>query len=308
MGAAAIFDTSVASALCRIADLPLNALDDPSSPAALLASLPLAAGGLGVRRLAPIAEVAYAASLDPASDSQEVCTKRIDEATIIALKTDPSHAESAFGLLLHASGILSITLAKCYYIFKFFRRRQTTNFPRNAPAAIWPCIRPLLIDWVDVLLGSPGSPYISRAEHAWLLVSDASEWGWGAYLFRPDGTCSCTGAEWVRADQVGTPIIAELEAKAAKNALVFFRVPQDQPIHLVVDNTTVLHGLQRGRSGHFWLNSVIEGLAQYKILTVTYVRSEQNIADKHSRGEHLLQPTSSTLDRESGNTTAFLCG
>ncbi len=52
-----------------------------------------------------------------------------------------------------------------------------------------------------------------------------------------------------------------------------------------------------------WLNSVIEGLAQYKILTVTYVRSEQNIADKHSRGEHLLQPTSSTLDRESGNTT-----
>ncbi len=91
-------------------------------------------------------------------------------------------------------------------------------------------------------------------------------------------------------------MIAELEAKAVVRALHAFEVSPTTPIDLVIDNTTVLYSIVKGRSASFWLNKHISTITEYTIKSVSYIRSADNVADGLSRTHWLSQgvPTTSS--------------
>jgi hypothetical protein len=84
--AAAIFDARILEHFCLLADC--SPLDSSTALDALyiaLIGLPLAEGGMGLRSIRASAALAYAASVDPASDAQKVRQAAADAATLTEL-------------------------------------------------------------------------------------------------------------------------------------------------------------------------------------------------------------------------------
>lgn len=196
-------------------------------------------------------------------------------------------ADAVFGLCIYASTIFKLHLTKYYYVFKFFRRRHNLLargiISYSSLARIWPSIVGDVIDWVTTLLSMP--PRHSEnwdPETADVLFTDASCYGWGAMLFKKDGTTAAIGGQWSAKERVS--IIAELEAKALLLGLEALVGDRTVPIVVFIDNTTVGYCFARRRSRHYYINKTLHQLAEWKIISLEYVRSEDNLADGISRG------------------------
>jgi hypothetical protein len=212
---------------------------------------------------------------------------------------------SKFGVLVFASTVVAIPLHRFYYVYKLVRRRSASvssgQRSYSDPARCWPSTQSCFEQWIDeLLLAPPRYPWnaTNPDEHQAILFTDASNLGYGAVLFLPDGQVFASGGKWAHED---TPI-AELESWA-----LFFGlrdlVPPGLPVRCVIDNTTVGYAWAKTRSRNFVINACIGRLAGFNIISVEYIDSRHNLADGLSRGitpENFLATTRHALRDRAG--------
>jgi hypothetical protein len=78
--------------------------------------------------------------------------------------------------------------------------------------------------------------------------------------------------------------------RAVRHTLTQGRVPQEAPLLLVVDNTSVMYSIARQRSRRFQMNAELQKILPNwpNVKGVRYIRSADNPADGLSRGAKLL--------------------
>ena len=127
-----------------------------------------------------------------------------------------------------------------------------------------------------------------------LLFTDASKFGWGAYLVTSDSQVAIIGGKWN--EQVVNPSaekIAELEARALFLALEYFkqRLLRHKNVDIRIDNTSVVAAVEKGKSKTSpTLNAAIVDSVNWLVendfsFSVSYVNTKDNWADKPSRGK-----------------------
>ena len=127
-----------------------------------------------------------------------------------------------------------------------------------------------------------------HATGAWRLYSDASVDGWGAVLLAPNGQVFSCGGKWAAIKS--SKEIAQLEATAVIRALASFqdKLRGAARLQLVVDNTSVQHGVKRGNARAPDLAPLVANIVDVVSTlgcptTVAYVKSQDNPADIPSR-------------------------
>ena len=96
-----------------------------------------------------------------------------------------------------------------------------------------------------------------------------------------NGTAKAASGAWP-AENTLFPIY-ELEAEALLRGLEAL-VPKGSSVHVLIDNTTVFHSLQKKRSSVFHLNKRIQASrTQWTFLSITWIPSARNAADYLSR-------------------------
>lgn len=197
--------------------------------------------------------------------------------------------ESAFGLLVSANSVVALCPAVYYLMYKFMRRRAQQNCAGPDKVNLWPCVMPVLRQWLrDMLLAPPRNMAAPPATPSCILVTDASLEGFGAILYLAGKSFSVGGAwpPWVVELDL---IIAELEAKTVLLATLFFRQQfpflADFEWDIVVDNTTVKQIVIKGRSPHFFLNEAVLFLREVGVYirAIGYINTADNPADVFTR-------------------------
>jgi hypothetical protein len=191
---------------------------------------------------------------------------------------------SVLGLALFATRVLRVrpayfTLLKCY------RRRCSTARSVNDPVSIWPSAVADLLRWLEELLFHARFPTeVPTVDPLalWTLYTDASLHGCGAVLIGPDGCIYLFQHVWSAA--LAALHINILETEAVILALQHFgHLIRGDPVSLVVDNTTVLSAFEHGFSRSFDIDRCLLRV-QAHIVSVQYIRSDDNPSDPLSRG------------------------
>jgi hypothetical protein len=205
--------------------------------------------------------------------------------------------QHVYGLLNHGSPIVRAPTHRFYAFDKLARRAMAALASGSKKSTdqvdLWSCAREALVVWLSFLIeNTPTRPLRtgSAPKASTHLFTDASLKGWGAVIMF-EGRVVSTGGRW---DEGETRSINELEAQAVINgANAFAHLIAGRSIRLIVDNTSVEYGMQRGSAKSGALNSLIGaalrrlGLAKPLSIMVGYIVSELNPADDPSRGRKL---------------------
>lgn len=195
---------------------------------------------------------------------------------------------SAFGITLTAAQTLNTPLHDKYLIFKFIKRLArslTQDGYSSQRCQVWKSIIQPWCSWLQFMIGHPSASVRNVDAQSCVTYSDASNEGWGFIIFWPDGHVTSQGARW-SSDHRQLHINVK-ELKAAKFALL--RVSEAAVrlrIDMKIDNTTTISWLKKRRADNLSANADVgQTLAapNVEISSVTYCRSEDNLADKLSR-------------------------
>ncbi|ORC93273.1 uncharacterized protein TM35_000011500 [Trypanosoma theileri] len=233
--------------------------------------------------------------------NHETQTISLGQKMIQKLKEAPSfrtstmeEMEDTVFRIMYASGVRGDSLFTYYFFLKLVRQRLSrinSGFLCMQDSADLPS-HALKVgeEWIKHLLkNEPVHPPRNLKTSA-TLVTDASMHGWGALLFKDTGEVLAAGGAWERAPH----IISQGEARAVHLALRAFEAHLVDPLHICVDNTTVMNTMRRGITNSDAL--VEEASAIDKVLqecniqaTWSYVASENNPADGISRGKSIKE-------------------
>ena len=204
-------------------------------------------------------------------------------------KTQGFDPEHCFGLLVWASTVLALPLAKYYHVFKFMRRWARSG----QRIQIWPSIVEQWKRWMAAIENSAGrqvSTHHGVTPNQYTMFTDACPSGWGAVIFDFRGR----HPPIILAGSWGHPHrgkhINLLELITVRMALETWRGrPEGATIALHVDNTTAIHQIRKTRSRSFLANCEIRKLlrvldvSRCTIGSIDYVASDDNPADFWSR-------------------------
>jgi len=216
---------------------------------------------------------------------------------------------AGFGVVEYASRILRIRTSGYHVALKFARRRASAMFAGELTgdmrANLWPCARRPLTQWVDELLANPPTPagLPTGKEREYVLATDASLHGWGGVLYcDATGEFEEAGGRWGK--QHSHTEINQLEAYAVANAWRAFsaRLTPSTKVLILVDNTSVLHTVRKGRAREAPLNTAIDEVLRTLKgnvdVSVAHIGTENNPADAKSRGLPIRHELASTLGAE----------
>jgi hypothetical protein len=182
-----------------------------------------------------------------------------------------------FGLLQYVTTITQWEKHQFYYVYKFLRRRVGTHF--DAPANIWPSIRPLLTTWIRMAINCEPRTPTRSADTPHRLYSDASLDGWGAILFLRDGTIRSTAGTFSEL-QSHLHINAKEAIAIREGWALLGNDLQPHEVELHTDNTTVMYCLRASRSRSYVLSQI---LTEIPFKSAQYISSALNPADFLSR-------------------------
>jgi len=195
-------------------------------------------------------------------------------------------ADSVFGLLIHASCIMKLQTAAYYYVYKFYRRRHRAcskgELKQKDDIDVWPSIVRDMHQWCRDLLTLKTRRVHIVSNEAPILITDASLKGFGATLFFPqESRVQYLAGPWPERFDTDFPgAINELETLAVLFAARHFQL---STFHLILDNTTALHAIRKGRSTNFHISRIVASLSDYAILSTQYVHTSEMISDSLSR-------------------------
>lgn len=198
----------------------------------------------------------------------------------------------AFGLLQYASMINRSPKADYYYIFKFLRRRVGERLA--ARAQIWPSTFELWHQWLYNELNCKDRSWkiAPPKTNQITLFTDASSYGYGCVALHSEGMWIHAGrwSHWWASQHINV-----LEASALLRGLDWLedKSVDDTSITVRIDNTSVLYCTQKTWSRSWLLNETIGQIQSHSlwpcVTGVTYVKSEDNLADGPSRGKRRLE-------------------
>ena len=159
-----------------------------------------------------------------------------------------------------------------YYVYKFMRRRQKEGLDPRAEAKVWKSIIPQWEQWISKILLSKRIP--KERLPTYLIVSNASDTGWGGYRFPPFDAPRIFSEQWNHNDK-------DLYINA-KELLALHYTTLHRTFHKVVRSE--FGSIQNRRSRSFTLNKLVQKILSHVVLVqVQYIRSEDNLADILSR-------------------------
>jgi hypothetical protein len=204
---------------------------------------------------------------------------------------------SLFGLCIFGASTLGIDKSKYYWVYKFIRKKTSTVATTEAQVTIWPSITQLWKEWLDEILTSPPRCLEKKSSLVYTLVTDASLKGWGAILFGPSGEHIVAGPWTGRYKGLHINLLELTAVRFAVELLIENFIGSG--LHVLIDNTTALAHITRGRSNRFRYNHQIHGInkclarGRAWIQSVNYIKSAHNPADQWSRllwRPHALYP------------------
>ncbi|CUG73423.1 Hypothetical protein, putative [Bodo saltans] len=208
------------------------------------------------------------------------------------------------GSLIWIASITSIKMADHYIPLKFFRRKATST-ALDTPISLWTCtIRPL-DRWVEQSLENLPRIYNNPtvAPEATHLTLFASLDGYGSVAMAVNAanipTLRICMGPWARMLGELTPHINQLEALALVLGIRDCSRFQADTADIFVDNSTLVHIVERGYSPRYWANTaaaVLNDLLndQFNDWRITWISTFQNLADIASR-THTQVATQLTL-------------
>ena len=127
---------------------------------------------------------------------------------------------------------------------------------------------------------------------SWLIVSDASHWGWGAWVMKPNGKITWHSHKWSSADRhagLSSKTSAHAEPEAIARVLDTELLPTTtSKVLILTDSTTAKYALQKGYSPSFFVNAIATRVAlkfPSVQLQLEHLPGACNMADGVSRGK-----------------------
>lgn len=203
------------------------------------------------------------------------------------------------GVLQYASAVSSSSRAPYYAFLKYMRRLAAKNTPLAEVVRPWTQARQDLTKWVFQEQIRPRRRWrIQQSMNRYEVFTDASDGGWGIVCYKI-GTPGCVvvADRWNHLQKALH--INVKEAIVVRTALRVLDIEQDAEIHFWVDNTALIHTLERRCSRGFMLNSVIDEIIAsprwHLVRDTRYVATHVNPADPASRIHQLGQETAVTI-------------
>lgn len=240
--------------------------------------------------------IAYSAgSFRPAEKTLRKCARFIDLTyTDELLNLTVGGALSIFGFLIYWNGMLRGRSHSYYFVLKYFRRRAASGVELSDPAHFWPCLVPLLRQWLRTISTTSCSLMpLPNPLHDIFLFTDATPTGWGCVIFAG----SSSGAQvYVSAGTFATAEhINVLESRAVQYGTAFalracpilLTHPSLCTLHHRIDNTSALRQHERGQARSWPSNAVVARtdalLPPQLARTWAFVASADQHADAASR-------------------------
>nr|CAJ16429.1 hypothetical protein Tb09.v4.0153 [Trypanosoma brucei brucei TREU927] len=166
--------------------------------------------------------------------------RRIRESAPLEIATI-KQMESVVSRMIYAAGVTGEAFFSYYIFFKMMRQRLSLlnrKLVHHSDRVFLPkSVLKLAKQWMSELLKNvavaPPQVHPSTAT----LATDATVQGWGWMLFRDTGEILIAGGAWEKAPHM----ISQGEARAIQLSLLAFRGRFSGPLHICVDNTTVMH-------------------------------------------------------------------
>lgn len=198
-----------------------------------------------------------------------------------------------FGIMLYACPTSDIPLSECYDLLLFYRRQVCSGGVDSwgelvgAPQATNNLMREVL----GTLITNLPTPCREESEPGTQvhIVTDASEWGWGAITWRDgdDSFISLHAQPWPYPSPHDVRHSAIAEPLAAKAAVYRFAPPATTGVVLYGDHLPFLQACVRGHAHSPTYNEVIRDLARIYPATsfsLRFLPGRHNTADFLSRG------------------------
>lgn len=223
--------------------------------------------------------------------------------------TSLKNVQSIFGRLFFSASVLCLALDQHYYAIKFYRtvcRRESLRVGTDLnPLCWWRSAFESAQEWARSAIHNEPQKAFSKSITKYTLFTDASDHGYGIVLIF-DGQVHVTGEAWTELSPEKTelrrkfwaansfmPSINQRELVTVMFAQVWLAELgiSTEHVDLLIDNTSALACVRKGRSNAYWLNKVLSAtpvtgihpkLVRWK--TANYIASLLNLADKKSRG------------------------
>ncbi len=238
------------------------------------------------------------AEYDYAAGMQRVAQKSLDKLTT-SWRNRASWTYRTFaahmGLLFFATSICRLHPGSFFEAMKQFRRRSAdlTEKPE-----LWDC--PLTLSggeardlerWTAQASMNPWTPCFDGNPASKVLITDASEWGWGAIFYDvAAGSMKIVSQRWSEGDRLALDVQHSVyaEPEAVFRALCRFVCPLTrQAVAVLSDSTTAVYALGRGYSPSFMVNTIAnrcrKGFPNTR-LDFYHVAGSLNAVDAYSRG------------------------
>jgi hypothetical protein len=201
------------------------------------------------------------------------------------------------GMLFWAWGILRLNPGDYYPVLRFVTQMgvRMHQHPEewDTPAVIWPSVWTPLREWTEQVLRNTPRSVPKRCDAEWLVVTDASRWGWGYLaLHTASGDVRAHSQAWdaetVRRyrDKLGHSSFAE--PRAITNAMCHLLTASDRKVRIASDSIVAVASGRRGFNTHsYWVNDTVNKLHNsfpFVEFEWLHVPGRHNIADGRSRG------------------------
>ena len=217
----------------------------------------------------------------------------------IDAKTTPKQLETTVARLIFAAGVLLIPLAQHYYAIKWVTRlahslrtgKRGVDDIIEVPMQTRKCIDKWLLQAQGKLEFTALTEMQLDSSASDILYTDASKFGWGAFLLLTTGEVAITGSKWPEGMDLSDSNINNFEAIAVAKATECFwdRLLPRKRVDFRIDNTSVTAAMGRALARTFGINNILAPTLQRLrdnnfSFTTTFVRSADNFADEPSRG------------------------
>ena len=200
-----------------------------------------------------------------------------------------------FGILFFSLQATGVHASHRYYALREYS--ETARVLQRDPGRLecaWKCSPSRLVHvlaWIDDVLANKEVKVPKRVTAPFadfVLVVDASRWGWGALLLDQRTGAIRTWNEPWKAGWIGARVSAWSEPEGAKQAILhFFPSGTAQSIAVLSDSSTAVGAYSKGRSMKYSVNRAImefEAVFQDWNVRWYHVPGELNLADALSRG------------------------
>ncbi len=289
-------------ARCRRAGCTINDLPDVGSPEADHQALAKMVHQQGEW---------LGAEYDYSRAKQRVAQKSIDKLGVSWAHADGWSMKdyaAHLGLLFFATSVLRLNVGRHFETMKRYRLRSAAaaHDPSlwRERVAMEMAEAADLDAWTREAITNAWVPCHDGRPPALILVTDASDWGWGALCLDTDsGLVDSCSVPWTRADRERLDVSKSsyAEPEAVYRALCrFVRPAENRPVAVYTDSTTAQWSLPKGYSPSFVVNAIAakcrDAFPAVQLIT-HHVKGSENVVDPLSRGNTLPESAAIAMQR-----------